>query len=56
MTIPTGVYRGSFAKGKMEGRGVFEWKDGSHYEGDYYNNKKHGRGKYLTPEGKAFEG
>ncbi len=56
LTLPEGEYKGSFNRGKMEGRGVFTWHDGSRYEGDYKNNRKHGKGKYLSADGKEYEG
>lgn len=41
-------YKGGFSQGKMEGFGIFSWKDGSRYEGEYVNNLKHGKGKYIN--------
>ena len=29
------IYKGLFFKGKKNGRGRFEWEDGSYYEGDF---------------------
>ena len=33
LVVPMYTYTGFFAKGKREGTGTCEWKDGSKYEG-----------------------
>lgn len=40
----------------MQGRGVFTWPDGRHYEGQYFDDKKHGYGVFTWPDGKKYEG
>lgn len=44
---------GNFRNGKMEGKGIFKFKNGNIYDGEYRNNKKHGFGKYMK-DGKVF--
>lgn len=33
LKLPEGTYKGSFDDGKMEGKGIFKFKDGSVYDG-----------------------
>ena len=44
------------AAGKMHGRGVYRYADGSVYEGDFKDGKKHGRGVYRSASGNLYEG
>jgi hypothetical protein len=40
----------------MNGKGVYEWKDGRKYDGEYLNDKKHGFGIYYWADGRRYEG
>ena len=51
--VGIGTYIGSFFDGNLQGKGRFEYIDGSVYEGDWRSNKKHGVGKYMEPDGIA---
>lgn len=43
-------------KNKMEGMGVFSWKDGRRYEGEYRNDRKEGYGEFQWPDGRMYKG
>lgn len=50
-------YSGAFYKGKKQGRGKFEWADGSYYEGEFAEGLFQGRGKYYFADvDKVYEG
>ncbi|KAJ3373609.1 hypothetical protein GGF31_000452 [Allomyces arbusculus] len=54
---PSGtVYRGEFARNRIEGRGRFMWRDGSKYEGDVSNNLRCGNGRIRLASGVVYEG
>ncbi|KAJ3350835.1 hypothetical protein GGF32_004627 [Allomyces javanicus] len=54
---PSGtVYRGEFARNRIEGRGRFMWRDGSEYEGDVSNNLRCGSGRIRLASGVVYEG
>ncbi|KNE65892.1 hypothetical protein AMAG_09856 [Allomyces macrogynus ATCC 38327] len=54
---PSGtVYRGEFARNRIEGRGRFMWRDGSEYEGDVSNNLRCGNGRIRLASGIVYEG
>jgi hypothetical protein len=38
------------------GKGVYVWSDGSHYEGFYKDDLKHGQGKYFGEDSTYWEG
>ena len=40
----------------MNGRGIYHWRDGRHYDGEYLNDKKHGYGIYKWNDGRYYEG
>lgn len=46
LTTPVLTYTGFFAKGKREGQGLCEWKNGNKYDGNWRDDKRHGVGKY----------
>ena len=41
------MYVGAWKNNKMEGEGVFTWKDGRTYKGSYKNDKKNGYGVFT---------
>lgn len=50
-------YRGFWSKGKMHGKGRYEWaKEKIAYEGEYKFGKKDGEGKYYFGEKKYLKG
>ena len=42
--------------GKKQGKGIFDWKDGSKYEGEMKDGWYHGNGKFIYPNGVVYEG
>lgn len=42
--------------GKKEGRGVFEWPEGSKYVGEFFDNEIEGWGRYDWPDGRVYCG
>ena len=50
------IYEGNFVLGKMHGKGVYTWPDGSIYRGTYKNNIKEGYGEFQKSNGKLFKG
>jgi hypothetical protein len=50
------IYEGNFVLGKMHGKGVYTWPDGSVYRGCYKNNIKEGYGEFQKSNGKLFKG
>lgn len=51
-----GKYDGDIVNGKMQGKGTYEWNDGSKYVGDFNNNKINGRGTLTIPKKGSYEG
>ena len=51
-----GKYKGQVLKGKMEGKGTFNYSDGERYEGDFRNDKKEGKGIYYFNNGNRMMG
>ena len=49
-------YEGSFSDNKINGKGIYKWKNGDVYIGDMKNGKMHGFGKYDYSDGKIYEG
>ena len=39
------VYDGEFFEGKKQGKGKFQWADGSSYDGDFIDDRLEGKGK-----------
>ena len=50
------IYEGQFENGKINGKGIFKWKNGEIYEGDFVSGIKHGKGIHKFPEGSEYEG
>lgn len=40
------MYVGVHVRGKMHGKGQYNWSNGSFYIGDFFNGLKHGKGKW----------
>ena len=51
-----GKYKGQVLKGKMEGKGTFNYNDGDRYVGDFRNDKKEGKGILYWSSGNRYEG
>ena len=49
-------YMGSFKGDKIDGYGVFKWKNGDRYEGQVRSGRMHGFGKYKYSNGKEYNG
>ena len=49
-------YKGDFINGKKEGKGTFEYKDGTVYEGDFKNDQFEGIGSITFPDGRKYQG
>jgi hypothetical protein len=58
LTLADGTrYKGGFSDGKLVGKGVYDFPDGSHYEGDVLNGLRHGSGTFVYAGGVArYEG
>lgn len=58
LTLADGTrYKGGFSDGKLIGKGVYDFPDGSHYEGDVLNGLRHGSGTFVFAGGVArYEG
>lgn len=42
---------GSFSQGKMHGKGIYTWANGSKYDGEFKDNERHGLGKFTFVKG-----
>ena len=49
-------FSGEYIKGKYNGKGKLEFKDGSFYEGQFVKNKMHGYGKIFFKDGSIYQG
>jgi len=57
MVTKTGKYVGEFKKGKLDGQGIFIFKDGKKYEGEFKKNKIQGLGTLIsTLNGETYTG
>lgn len=50
------AYDGSWEKGMMDGRGVYQYGQDSTYEGCYKQGLQHGKGLAIYPTGNRYEG
>ena len=50
------VYDGTLVRGKMNGQGTFQSKEGWTYEGDFVNGQAEGKGKLTTEQEVVYEG
>lgn len=51
-----GKYTGDRVNGKKQGKGKYEWNDGSVYEGEFYEDNLNGYGKLDIPQKGTYEG
>lgn len=51
-----GSYIGNYHQGKMEGQGVFIWKDDVKYIGEFKNNQRDGYGIHTWADGENYAG
>jgi len=50
-------YEGEWVNNKINGKGIYKWKDGRVYNGEWLNNNMHGYGVYTWLEdGRKYEG
>lgn len=49
-------YKGQFAHGFREGKGVLVWPDGSRYEGEFVNSSQQGKGTFTWKSRATFVG
>jgi hypothetical protein len=49
-------YEGEWVDGKMQGRGVYFYGDGSVYDGMWVAGKMQGKGVFCYPNGNRYEG
>lgn len=47
---------GSWKKGKMNGKGTYEWSNGDRYLGDFVESRRTGKGVYIRPTGEKYVG
>ena len=50
------TYVGHFVKGKVDGKGVYTWEDGSRLDGNFKDGKAQGTGIYVSAKGVRYEG
>ena len=51
------TYRGQWKAGKMDGEGLYSWKDGiQKYEGQFKDDKRHGMRIFTWKNGKIYNG
>lgn len=51
-----GDYTGEVRNKKKEGKGIYNFHDGSKYQGEFFNNLFEGKGIYYTSDGETYEG
>ena len=49
-------YVGTFAKGRLDGEGVYTWEDGARLDGTFRADKAEGPGVYISSKGVRYEG
>lgn len=49
-------YDGDWIDGKMSGRGVYHYADGSVYDGMWADGKMNGSGVFIYPNGNRYDG
>lgn len=45
-----------YLEGKKQGKGKYEWPDGSYFDGDWDDNKITGFGTYYWADGRGYTG
>lgn len=53
---PSERAEGSYRNGRLEGKVVYTWANGSRYEGNFSDNKKSGKGTFTWANGSRYEG
>lgn len=56
MAVGVDKFIGSFAGGKMTGKGEYFWRNHDHYEGDFEDDKITGVGTYQFANGDSYRG
>jgi hypothetical protein len=51
-----GRYSGEMVDGKIQGKGVIRWDNGSFYKGEFQNGVAHGKGHHVYADGSVYEG
>src|SRR3954470_15290151 len=49
-------YDGDFDGGRMQGLGIYEWKQGDRYEGTFRDDAPDGRGRFTFADGATYDG
>lgn len=49
-------YEGEWVDGKMHGRGIYYYSDGTVYDGTWAEGKMHGKGVFVYPNGNKYDG
>lgn len=49
-------YEGEWVEGKMQGKGVYYYSDGSVYDGMWVAGKMQGKGSFIYPNGNKYDG
>lgn len=49
-------YEGEWVDGKMQGRGTYQYSDGSVFDGGWVAGKMQGKGVFVYPNGNRYEG
>ena len=49
-------YEGEWVDGKMHGRGIYYYADGTVYDGTWSEGKMHGKGVFIYPNGNKYDG
>lgn len=49
-------YEGEWFEGKMHGKGIYQYSDGSVYEGAWVSGKMQGKGQFRYPNGNLYDG
>ena len=49
-------YEGEWIDGKMEGKGIYQYSDGSTYDGSWVDGKMQGKGVFIYPNGNRYDG
>jgi hypothetical protein len=50
------TYVGDFVNGWPEGKGMYTWENGAHFEGTFKKGKADGLGVYVSAKGVRYEG
>lgn len=57
ITLPdSAVYDGTIRNGRLEGKGILQWRNGAKYIGEFKNGLKHGAGEFISAHGDKYIG